>query len=166
MGTTRSILCIHRDPEELRVLEQGGYELVSATNVSDGLRLFMARAVDAIVLDYHLGLLDGGAVASVVKQVKPQVPIVMFAEKLDVPVDALVSVDAIVTRRESPDTLLATLSSLLVAIVRPQQEEPEQRQTEAAQLTAGEKAAPFSPKQWRDIRNGTIQFGPVTGGPH
>ena len=46
-------------PTEL--LEQNGYELLTATNGADGLRLFMFRPVDAIVLDNQLGLLDGGA---------------------------------------------------------------------------------------------------------
>src|SRR6266849_6846884 len=61
MGTNSTLLCIHRDPAQLSLLEQNGYELLTATNGADGLRLFMSRPVDAIVLDHQLGLLDGGA---------------------------------------------------------------------------------------------------------
>jgi CheY-like chemotaxis protein len=57
----------------------------------DGLRLFMAHAVDAIVLEYHLGLLDGGMVADEIKQVRPQLPVVILAEHLELPDDALKS---------------------------------------------------------------------------
>jgi DNA-binding response OmpR family regulator len=73
MAASRTLLCIHRDPAQLSLLQESGYELVTAT--SEGLRLFMSRPVDAIVLEYHLGLLDGGIVADAIKQVHPTVPI-------------------------------------------------------------------------------------------
>jgi DNA-binding response OmpR family regulator len=96
-------------------LEESGYELVTATNGHDGLRLFMSRPVDAIVLDYRLGLLDGGVVAAEIKKVKPQVPIVMFSESLELPVSALRSVDALVAKSDGLELLLATVQALLKA---------------------------------------------------
>jgi CheY-like chemotaxis protein len=113
MAANSTLLCIHRDPAQLGLLEQSGYELLTATNGREGLRLFMSRPVDAIVLDYHLGLLDGGVVAAEIKKVKPQVPIVMVAQDLDLPFSALRSVDAVVARRDGPDLLLATIRSVL-----------------------------------------------------
>lgn len=74
----------------------------------------MSRPVDAIVLDYQLGLLDGGVVAAEIKKVKPQLPIVMLAETLDLPVSALNSVDALVAKSDGVDLLLATVRSLLM----------------------------------------------------
>jgi len=53
MGTNSTLLCIHRDPTQLSLLQQNGYELLTATNGADGLRLLMSQPVDAIVLDYH-----------------------------------------------------------------------------------------------------------------
>ena len=79
MAVNGTLLCIHRDPAQLSLLERSGFELVTATNGHDGLRLFMSRPVDAIVLDYHLGLLDGGVVAAEMKKVKPTIPIVLLA---------------------------------------------------------------------------------------
>jgi DNA-binding response OmpR family regulator len=79
MAANSTLLCIHRDPAQLRLLQEHGYKLLTATHSSDGLRLFMSQPVDAIVLDYRLGLLDGGVVAAEIKKVKPQVPIVMLA---------------------------------------------------------------------------------------
>ncbi len=102
MAANSTLLCIHRDPAQLSLLEQSGYELLTATNGREGLRLFMSRPVDAIVLDYHLGLLDGGIVAAEIKKVKPQVPIVMVAQDLELPVSALRSVDAVVARGRWP----------------------------------------------------------------
>ena len=64
MAANSTLLCIHRDSVPLSLLEQSGYDLLTATNGREGLQLFMSRPVDAIVLDYHLGLLDGGIVAA------------------------------------------------------------------------------------------------------
>jgi DNA-binding response OmpR family regulator len=113
MGTNSTLLCIHRDPGQLSLLEQNGYELLTATNGADGLRLFMSRPVDAIVRDYQLGLLDGGVVATEIKKVNPQVPIVMLAENVELPADALKSVDALVAKSDGPHFLLATVHFVL-----------------------------------------------------
>ena len=177
MGTNSTLLCIHRDPAQLSLLEQNGYELLTATNGADGLRLFMSRPVDAIVLDYQLGLLDGGVVATEIKKVKPQVPIVMLAEDVELPADALKSVDALVAKSDGPHFLLATVHFVLnvkpaqrrEGILRSQapihlrrpgrsREGAERRQANSPQLAIDEKDAPFSPRVWRSIRNGTVQF--------
>ena len=71
MATNSTLLCIHRDPAQLSLLRENGYELVTATNGHDGLRLFASQPVDAIVLEYHLGLLDGAVIAAEIKRVRP-----------------------------------------------------------------------------------------------
>jgi CheY-like chemotaxis protein len=109
MSTQRTVLCIHREPAQLSLLKENGYRLVTATNGGDGLRLFTSWPVDAIVLDYHLGLLDVAVVAAEIKQVKPQIPIVILADSLDLPNGALKSVDAIVAKSDGPHFLLETV---------------------------------------------------------
>jgi CheY-like chemotaxis protein len=89
-------------------------ELLAATNGRDGLRLFMFQTVDAIVIDYHLGLLDGAVVAAEIKQVRLQVPIVMLADHAELPVEALNSVDAVVARSEGPYSLWAAVHFVLI----------------------------------------------------
>jgi DNA-binding response OmpR family regulator len=168
MASNRTLLCIHRDPAQLNLLQEHGYELLTATNGSDGLRLFMSQPVDAIVLDYRLGLLDGGIVAAEIKKVKPQVPIVMLAEDVDLPDDALKSVDALVAKSDGPHFLLASLRSVLdvklsQTSIHPQAPRTswdgvERRQANTTQLATEEKNAPLSPTAWRGIRNGTVQF--------
>jgi CheY-like chemotaxis protein len=112
-GCPATLLCIHRDPVQLNLLKENGYGVITATNGSDGLRLLMAHAVDAIVLEYYLGLLDGGVVAHEIKHVRPQLPIVMLAECLELPDGALKSVDALVAKSDGPHFLLATIHSVL-----------------------------------------------------
>ena len=128
MAANDTLLCINRDPAQLSVLEQNGYQLVTATNGHDGLRLFMSQPVDAIVLDYHLELLDGGVVAAEIKKVKPNVPIVMLAQNLELPVGALKVVDALVVNSDGPDLLLATIRSLLAGKTTPLTGDPPGRQ--------------------------------------
>ena len=113
MGTQTTLLCIHRDPDQLLHLRQNGYQLLTATNGSEGLRLLMSHTVDAVVMEYHLGLLDGAVVASEIKQVKPQLPIVMVCDNLELASDAMKSVDAIVVKADGFHFLVATIHFVL-----------------------------------------------------
>lgn len=159
-------------------LREQGYELVTATNGSEGLRLFMSRPVDAIVLEYHLGLLDGATVAGAIKQVRPGVPIVMLTDDLELPDGALKSVDAIVTKTDGAHFLWATVHFVLNVKTAVPGAGPMTTQTTAhlrltgrsgkglarrhetpeARTKDDERARPFSPSVWRGIRNGNFQF--------
>jgi CheY-like chemotaxis protein len=113
MAANNTLLCIHRDPAQLSLLRERGYKLVTATNRREGLWLCKSNPVDAIVLEYHVGLPDGGVIAAEIKQAQPNVPIVMLADDVELSNDALKSVDALVARSDGPDFLLATLHFVL-----------------------------------------------------
>jgi CheY-like chemotaxis protein len=115
MAAARSLLCIHRDPAQLMVLQEKGFSVITATHGSQGLRLLVSKPVDAVILEYHLGLLDGAAVADEIKKVRPRLPIVMLAESLELPEGALKSVDALVTNCDGPRLLLEAIHSVLEA---------------------------------------------------
>ena len=177
MAPTRTLLCIHREPDQLSLLQQSGYELVTATTGHEGLRLFMERSVDAIVLEYQLGLLDGAVVAKEIKQVRPAIPIVMLTDNLELPEGALKSVDAFVAKSDGPHFLLATVHFVLST--QPTQNHATRTTpriplhlrrsvrsrigtdpcpADSVQTVTDDKDAPFSLGIWRNIRNGTIQF--------
>ena len=113
MAATSTVLCIHRDPDQLNLLREKGYGMVTATNGSDGLRLLMSRPVDAVVLEYYLGLLDGAVVADEIRHVRPQIPIVMVADPQELPQGALKSVDTLVDKSDGPHFLWAAVHFLL-----------------------------------------------------
>jgi DNA-binding response OmpR family regulator len=113
MAANSTLLCIHRDPAQLALLRENGYELITATSGSEGLQLLKSRPIDAIVLEYHLGLMDGAVVAADIKKVKPQLPIVMLADHLDLPDGALKSVDALVIKSDGAHFLWATVHFVL-----------------------------------------------------
>ena len=166
MPANSALLCIHRDPAQLSLLSEHGYDLATATTGSDGLKLFMSRPVDAVVLEYHLGLMDGAAIANEIKRVRPEVPIVMVVDHVELPVDALKSVDAVVVKSDGPDFLVATLHFVLHVKPAQRQENRLRSETPAhlrcaanrAQLATDRKEAPFSREVWRSIQNGSVQF--------
>jgi len=177
MGIKGTLLCIHRDPAQLSLLRQNGYELVTATNGHDGLRLFKSRPVDAIVLQYHPGVLNGSVVAAEIKQVRPKVPIVMLGEHAELPDSALKFVDALVSTSDPPHFLWAAVHFVLnvkparhrAGKLRPEaqvhsrrrdrsREGLGRRQGTTSQLATDEEDAPFAPNVWRNIWNGTVQF--------
>ena len=137
----------------------------------------MSRPVDAIVVDYQLGLLDGEVVAAEIKKVKPGIPIVMLAQDLDLPVSALKVVDALVAKSDGVEQLLATVHSLLKAKPEPPREDrpavhtpvhrrrpaslwdgTERRRSHLGEIATGENDAPFSQQIWKSIRDGTVRF--------
>ncbi len=173
MGTNSTLLCIHRDPAQLGLLKENGYELATATNGSDGLRLFMSRHVDAVVLEYHL---DGAAIADEIKHVRPEIPIVMLVDHVELPASALTSVDALVVTSDGLHFLLATVHFILNVKLAQRQESRARSQTSAHLRRAGRsregkdlrqasvphlandgKDATFSREVWRNIRNGTVR---------
>ncbi len=176
MATNSTLLCIHRDPGQLSLLTEHGYELATATTGSEGLRLFMSRPVDAVVLEYHLGLIDGAAIADEIKRVRPEVPIVMVVDHVELPVDALKSVDALVVNSDGPHFLLATVHFVLN--VKPVQGQNKLRsqasvhlrrmgrsrevvddgQANTPQSATDGRAAPLSREIWRSIRDGDLEF--------
>src|SRR5579864_2281904 len=86
------------------------------------LRLFMSRHVDAIVLEYHLGLLDGSVIAVEIKRVRPEIPIVMLTDHSELPDGALKSVDAHVTKSDGAHFVWATVHFVLNAKTEQHQE--------------------------------------------
>src|SRR5271167_4264982 len=138
MAANNTLLCIHRDPAQLSLLQENGYELLTATTGCEGLRLFASQPVDAIVLEYHLGLLDGTFVASEIKRLRPTIPIVMLADDLELPDGALHSVDALVTKSDGSHFLWATVHFVLN--VKPAQVREAKVK---AQMAPEPKAAPF-----------------------
>ena len=177
MPSQATLLCIHREPAQLSLLKEHGYELLTAANGHEGLRLFMSRPVDAIVLEYQLGLLDGATIAAEIKQVRPKVPIVMLINHMELPDGALDCVDALVATSDGPHFLLATVHFVLN--VKPAQSAAKKlsvgtaaNRLHASKLRRGSnrsvgdeaqretetRALPFSARVWKSIRNGTIRF--------
>jgi DNA-binding NtrC family response regulator len=168
-------LCIHRDPAQLSLFKKNGYELRTATNPRDGLRLFVLQTGNAIGIEYHLGLLDGALVAAEIKQVRPRVPMVMLADRSELPEGVLKSVDVLVANSDAPQFLSEAVR--LALSLKPDQgrdrktnHRPRQKtglgetrmprgaRSETPVPTQDDEKDPCSPDIWEGILGGTLQF--------
>ena len=63
-----TVLCIDDEPQGLvvrkAILRNKGYEVLTATSGPEGLKLFEANPIDAVVLDYSMPGMNGGQVAA------------------------------------------------------------------------------------------------------
>jgi CheY-like chemotaxis protein len=172
MSINNTLLCIHRDPAQLSLLKEKGYGLLTAANGHDGLQLFRSQSVDAIVIEYNQGHLDGAVVAAEIKQLRPDVPIVMLAEHAELPAGALNSVDVVVPKSDGPHHLWAAVHFVLnmkpvqrlnreVSVrARPRlgQRRARARQSELFALALEKENQPWSEEIWESVLDGTVQF--------
>lgn len=112
-----TILCIEDHWKRLiahkMLLEKNGYEVLEASGVEEGLKLFLSRKVDAVVLDYQLPGMNSDIVAGKMKRVHSDVPIMLLSAYGPLPKNKLRSVDSFLMKSQSPDILLSKLQGLL-----------------------------------------------------
>jgi CheY-like chemotaxis protein len=111
------LLCVDDEDVGLKVrkiiLERQGYQVLTATGGTEGLRTFQHHDVDAVVLDYYMPDMNGGAVATVMKQTKPSVPIILLSAYLTLPEPVIATVDAYIIKGDSPEILLDKIAELV-----------------------------------------------------
>lgn len=77
------VLCIDDGASGLAIrklmLEEAGYEVATCCNGNQGLELFFTRPVHIVLLDYALPGLNGMEVAKLMREAKPEVPIIMLS---------------------------------------------------------------------------------------
>jgi CheY-like chemotaxis protein len=118
MGQVSSlVLCVDDEPIGLQVrkilLERAGYRVLTAEDGLVGLSLFDKEPVEVVVLDYSMPGMDGGEVATRMRQIKPKVPILLLSAYVGLPSDVTSLVDLYMTKGEGPEKLLQRLGSLL-----------------------------------------------------
>ena len=111
------LLCIDDEPIGLRVrkmlLEREGYEVLTALSGPEGLQLFANNMIEAVVLDYSMPEMNGDEVAAAMKNLKPEVKILLLSAYVDLPNEALTHVDRRAVKGTSPTDFLAELKLLL-----------------------------------------------------
>jgi len=96
---------------EKRILERSGYIVVTEVSARRGLRLATIYRFDAVLLDYHMPEMNGHQLASAIRRIRPDTPVVMFSGS-DIPEETRRLVDAVVPKADSPSQLLPTISRL------------------------------------------------------
>jgi DNA-binding response OmpR family regulator len=111
------VLCLDDDEALLclleKVLDIHGYVALPATNGREALQLAATQPFDAAILDYGLPDMTGGEVAREVKRIRPDIPVLVFSGACDIPPSDVSCADAIVSKSEGMNVLLARLKKLM-----------------------------------------------------
>ncbi len=95
-----------------RLLQNAGYEVLSAADGEQALHFFAANDVDLVLLDYLLPGMDGGVIAQAMKQQKPLVPVIIVTAS-SVEEQSITCVDCFIRKGEGPAYLLEKIKQLL-----------------------------------------------------
>ena len=111
------ILCVDDEVSGLQlrkiILESRGYRVLIAACGAEGLKLFAEHPVDLVVLDFLMPEMKGDEVAEHMREIKPDVPIVMLSAYYDLPARVDLLVDARIVKGESTQNLIDTVAMLL-----------------------------------------------------
>jgi DNA-binding response OmpR family regulator len=113
----RTILCIDDDPNLLmirrRFLEGAGYDVLTAHNGSDGLKIFATGIADAAILDYAMPLMNGGAIAAQMRHINPAVPLILYSGYGTIPEENVALFNRYIPKGALPHLLLSALREVL-----------------------------------------------------
>ena len=112
----RVVLCIDDNHDVLEYerafLEAFGYAVLTAPSGDKGLEMASTYSVDVVVLDYFMPRINGQEVATELKRLRPQAPIILLTEGKGVPEPALSLADALVAKERLASQLLPTIAYL------------------------------------------------------
>jgi CheY-like chemotaxis protein len=110
------ILCIDDAEIALRVrkllLASAGYSVLTASSGLEGLELFKQQPVDLVIADHFLSDKTGSEIAQEMKQLKPQVPILIVSAASEPP-PGLEFSDGFLSKGDGPDVLLESIAEML-----------------------------------------------------
>ncbi len=95
------------------VFEGLGFRVLTASCGSLGLDLVDSNPADAVIVDYEMPEMDGEAVATSIKNSRPELPVIMFSGSSLVPSRVKNVVDAVCDKAGSRDELLAAINRVL-----------------------------------------------------
>jgi len=111
------ILCVDDEEIILSLLESAlpmlGHLVVCAHNGAEALKLAATLPFDAVILDYSLPDMYGEKVATELKRLRPDTPVILFSASQDIPSSALEQVSVFVPKSDGLRTLLPVLQRVL-----------------------------------------------------
>jgi CheY-like chemotaxis protein len=113
---SKTVLCIDDNQDllecEKAFLESVGFTVLTAPSGGKGLELASVHSVDIVIVDYFMPEMNGQELATAMRQLRPQAPIIMLSGALDVPEKALKSVDAFIAKDHLASQLLPVITEL------------------------------------------------------
>lgn len=95
------------------VFERLGFRVLTASCGRLGLNLIDSNPVDAVIVDYEMPEMDGEAVATSIRNSRPELPVILFSGSSLVPSRVKSVVDAVCDKAGSRDELLAAINRVL-----------------------------------------------------
>jgi signal transduction histidine kinase len=96
-------------------LRSDGHEVTTASNGREGLKEFQAKSFDIVVTDRAMPQMNGDQMASLIKQTRPNIPVVLltgFGTVIETAERQLPSIDVVLGKPVTLKTLLGTIDSL------------------------------------------------------
>jgi CheY-like chemotaxis protein len=116
-GNGKAILCVDDEVIGLSIremlLESRGYRVFTAENGPDALVLLSSEAIDLVILDYLMPGMNGDVLALKIRELRPDLPLIMLSAYVDLPGEALTAVNKSLTKGEATVVLLEAIEELL-----------------------------------------------------
>jgi CheY-like chemotaxis protein len=93
--------------------ESLGFRVLTASSGKTGLELVASHRVDAVVVDYEMPVMNGEAVAKLIKSNWPDLPVILFSGSSLLPGRVKHVVDAVCDKAGSRDALLSAIQRVL-----------------------------------------------------
>lgn len=113
-----TVLCVEDEDEQLTLrkmlFESAGFAFQGARSGKQALELFHNPEINAVVLDYWMSGMNGLALASEMKKLRPNIPIIMLSGFSALPGEGVGIVDAWLQKgRVEPEALLRQVRELI-----------------------------------------------------
>ncbi len=95
------------------IYENLGYNEHTASRGNDGLEILASRSADAVIVDYEMPEMDGGAVTESIKKRWPGMPVIMFSGSAVVPSSVTNLVDAFCDKAGRREDLQIAIQNVL-----------------------------------------------------
>lgn len=110
------ILCVDDDPIALSfrliLLSIAGYEVLTATSIRSGQDSFNCNHVDLVITDHLLPDGTGAELTLWVKQIKPELPVMVLTASSDLP-PGYAHADKLLSKGMGPENFLKEVKTLL-----------------------------------------------------
>jgi DNA-binding NtrC family response regulator len=94
------------------LLQSEGYSVLTASSAEEGLKAFRENHVDLVMSDHLLGSATGTEVAAEMKQIKPDVPVIIYSGVIEIPEGAECA-DLFLSKTEPVAMMLQQISDVL-----------------------------------------------------
>jgi len=116
LNTSAVILLIDDEATALScrtlVLQGEGYSVLSASSAEGALRVFRENHVDLVMSDHLLGDATGAEIASQMKLLKPDVPVIIYSGVIEIP-EGSECADLFLSKTEPVAEMLQQISNML-----------------------------------------------------